>query len=94
MIASIKRQIALYFNNKASVFFSLMGAWIAFALYVIFLQKNMLLFKKRKIPCYNARLVGSVAQLVEQRIENPRVGGSIPPQATSQSPHGQGKARY
>lgn len=42
MIASIKRQIALYFSNKASVFFSLMGAWIAFALYVIFLQKNML----------------------------------------------------
>ena len=42
MIASFKRQIALYFNNKASVFFSLMGAWIAFALYVIFLQKNML----------------------------------------------------
>lgn len=41
MIASIKRQIALYFNNKASVFFSLMGAWIAFALYIIFLQKNM-----------------------------------------------------
>ena len=26
--------------------------------------------------------VGLVAQLVEQRIENPRVGGSIPPQAT------------
>jgi hypothetical protein len=26
---------------------------------------------------------GLVAQLVEQRIENPRVGGSIPPQATS-----------
>src|SRR5262249_27314730 len=25
---------------------------------------------------------GPVAQLVEQRIENPRVGGSIPPQAT------------
>ncbi len=42
MIASIKRQIALYFSNKASVFFSLMGAWIAFALYIIFLQKNML----------------------------------------------------
>ena len=41
MIASIKRQIALYFSNKASVFFSLMGAWIAFALYIIFLQKNM-----------------------------------------------------
>lgn len=28
---------------------------------------------------------GPVAQLVEQRIENPRVGGSIPPQATSQA---------
>ncbi len=41
MIATIKRQIALYFSNKASVFFSLMGAWIAFALYIIFLQKNM-----------------------------------------------------
>ena len=26
--------------------------------------------------------VGLVAQSVEQRIENPRVGGSIPPQAT------------
>jgi hypothetical protein len=25
---------------------------------------------------------GSIAQLVEQRIENPRVGGSIPPRAT------------
>jgi hypothetical protein len=25
---------------------------------------------------------GPVAQLVEQRTENPRVGGSIPPQAT------------
>ena len=27
-------------------------------------------------------MYGPVAQLVEQRIENPRVGGSIPPQAT------------
>jgi hypothetical protein len=27
---------------------------------------------------------GQVAQLVEQRIENPRVGGSIPPLATIQ----------
>lgn len=42
MIASIKRQLSLYFSNKASVFFSLMGAWIAFALYIVFLQKNML----------------------------------------------------
>ncbi len=30
-----------------------------------------------------SRAYGLVAQLVEQRIENPRVGGSIPPQATS-----------
>lgn len=42
MIATIKRQLSLYFSNKASVFFSLMGAWVSFALYVIFLQKNML----------------------------------------------------
>ena len=28
---------------------------------------------------------GLVAQSVEQRIENPRVGGSIPPQATKNS---------
>ena len=30
-----------------------------------------------------SRLSGPVAQLVEQRIENPRVGSSILPQATS-----------
>lgn len=41
MTALIRRHLALYFNNKASVFFSLMGAWIAFALYILFLQKNM-----------------------------------------------------
>ncbi len=32
--------------------------------------------------CYNLMLTGPVAQLVEQRIENPRVGSSILPQAT------------
>jgi hypothetical protein len=32
--------------------------------------------------CYNLSL-GPVAQLVEQRIENPRVGSSILPQATT-----------
>ena len=31
---------------------------------------------------YNLSLSGPVAQLVEQRIENPRVGSSILPQAT------------
>ncbi|AND79920.1 ABC transporter permease [Streptococcus pantholopis] len=42
MGATVKRSLTLYFSNKASVFFSLMGAWIAFALYIVFLQKNML----------------------------------------------------
>ena len=37
---------------------------------------------KAASPRYNAPSFGLVAQLVEQRIENPRVGGSIPPQAT------------
>ena len=32
--------------------------------------------------CYNLHFSGPVAQLVEQRIENPRVGSSILPQAT------------
>ena len=32
---------------------------------------------------HTSRNDGWVAQLVEQRIENPRVGGSIPPPATS-----------
>ena len=36
-----KRNLKLYFSNKASVFFSLLRALIAFILYVIFLQKNM-----------------------------------------------------
>jgi hypothetical protein len=33
-------------------------------------------------PSGKEEIKGSVAQLVEQRIENPRVGGSIPPRAT------------
>lgn len=41
MWAMTKRNLKLYFSNKASVFFSLLGALIAFILYVIFLQKNM-----------------------------------------------------
>jgi hypothetical protein len=36
--------------------------------------------------CYTCGL-GLVAQLVEQRIENPCVGGSIPPRATKNMPH-------
>jgi hypothetical protein len=38
--------------------------------------------KKSQKRCYNSKLTGPVAQLVEQRIENPRVDGSIPSQAT------------
>ncbi len=42
------------------------------------------LHKVKKL-CIVADFVGLVAQSVEQRIENPRVGGSIPPQATTNS---------
>jgi hypothetical protein len=48
----------------------------------------MVIFRRRqlsKMPhlrCYNS-ILGPVAQLVEQRIENPRVGSSILPQATT-----------
>lgn len=38
----IKRQLKLYFANKASVFFSLLGAVIAFVIYLVFLKNNML----------------------------------------------------
>lgn len=41
MVAMTKRNLKLYFSNKMSVFFSLLGALIAFGLYIIFLQKNM-----------------------------------------------------
>ena len=34
------------------------------------------------LQCYSLSPCGPVAQLVEQRIENPRVGSSILPQAT------------
>ena len=43
------------------------------------------LHKSKKL-CIVADFVGLVAQSVEQRIENPRVGGSIPPQATIHFP--------
>ena len=39
-------------------------------------------FDGSKTPRYNAQLFGQLAQLVEQRIENPRVRGSIPRLAT------------
>ncbi len=40
------------------------------------------LFRSVGLAWYNFKLNGPVAQSVEQRIENPCVGGSIPPQAT------------
>ena len=50
--------------------------------------------RKNRAPAQNYFFVyyfvfpdGLVAQLVEQRIENPRVGGSIPPQATKEFKH-------
>ena len=41
MVAMTKRNLKLYFSNKMIVFFSLLGALIAFGLYIVFLQKNM-----------------------------------------------------
>ena len=45
-------------------------------------------FDEDELGRYNAALVGQLAQLVEQRIENPRVRGSIPRLTThSKSPN-------
>ena len=41
MWAMTKRNLKLYFSNKASVYFSLLGALIAFIIYVIYLRKDM-----------------------------------------------------
>ncbi|CEO38118.1 exported hypothetical protein [Photobacterium kishitanii] len=35
-----------------------------------------------RLKTFLMRSVASIAQSVEQRIENPRVGGSIPPRGT------------
>ena len=49
-------------------------------------QKNTsicpFVFDEATMSRYNAGLLGQLAQLVEQRIENPRVRGSIPRLAT------------
>ncbi|AVK63950.1 multidrug ABC transporter permease [Lactobacillus sp. CBA3606] len=42
MMALVKRHLTLYFGNKSGVFFSLLGALIAFILYLVFLKQNML----------------------------------------------------
>ncbi len=43
MTAVIERHLKLYFSNKSGIFFSLLGALIAFVLYIIFLQHNLVL---------------------------------------------------
>ncbi|MCK1169211.1 hypothetical protein MXZ18_06225 [Streptococcus uberis] len=49
MIATIERHLSLYFKQKASIFFSLLGALIAFFLYIIFLQKKSSLVMGKKV---------------------------------------------
>lgn len=41
MSAMIKRSLTLYFRNRAGVFFSMLGAFISFLLYIIFLKKGI-----------------------------------------------------
>lgn len=41
MIALCQRNLMLYFKNKTSIFFSLLGAMISFVLFVVFLKQNM-----------------------------------------------------
>lgn len=42
MLPLIKRNLHLFFRNRAGVFFSLLGALISFGLFLIFLKANML----------------------------------------------------
>ena len=41
--------------------------------------------RSNPLPSIVVEAIGQIAQLVEQRTENPRVGGSIPPLATMSS---------
>lgn len=41
MMALCQRNLMLYFKNKTSIFFSLLGAMISFVLFVVFLKQNM-----------------------------------------------------
>lgn len=42
MIFLVKRNIMLYFRNRSTVFFSILGALLSFFLYLIFLKNSML----------------------------------------------------
>ena len=48
----------------------------------VLLAKPQFVFDEPDTTRYNAAFPGQLAQLVEQRIENPRVRGSIPRLAT------------
>lgn len=41
MLMLIKRNLLLYFRNKSGVFFSLLGAFISFGLYILFLKDSI-----------------------------------------------------
>ena len=68
--------------SAASAVFALLKQASVLATFVKIFQKIVFSLQKSFFSCYTLSVVGSVAQLVEQRIENPRVGGSIPPRAT------------
>lgn len=42
MLAMIRRNLLLYFRDRAGVFFSLLGALISFVLYLVFLKQSIL----------------------------------------------------
>ncbi|MCH4170143.1 MAG: ABC transporter permease [Lactobacillus sp.] len=42
MLAFTKRNLTLYFGNRATVFFSILGALIAFILYLVFLRNTVI----------------------------------------------------
>ncbi|WP_220752288.1 ABC transporter permease [Apilactobacillus xinyiensis] len=41
MINLVKRNLILYFNNKANVFFSLLASLISFGLFILFIKNNL-----------------------------------------------------
>ena len=41
MLPLIRRNLKLFFRNRAGVFFSLLGALISFGLFIIFLKSNI-----------------------------------------------------
>ena len=52
----------------------------------LFLRESLIFAAQQKKSRNKFGIKGAVAQSVEQRTENPCVGGSIPPHTTSKSP--------